>query len=1150
MKFYFVLFILFIFQIDSIFAQRLPFEKTKWIKTNAKKQKIDTSSIIPNSIKIIFPTDVITEFSFDFQTNTISIPILAKYDSVKISYQTLPFHITQKMYLRKTITRDSIKGRYTTEDLSQTITLIDKREEFFNLGNINKSGSLVRGISIGNTQNVFVNSALNLQLEGKLNNDITLNAVINDQNIPYQPDGNTLQVQEFDRVFIKLSHKKGNITAGDVVFQQKKNYFLQFYKNGQGAFLDTDYAIKDYNAKTTAGFAASKGKFASITLDALEGVQGPYRLQSPNGEKLLIVLANSEKVFVDGKLMTRGYNNDYTIDYNQAEIIFTPSILITQFSRIRVDFEYAERNYARGLQTFWHQQAIKKTNFFVGFYREADNPRTPLITLSDDDKLTLSESGDGNGFINGIDSVGFRANEILYQKKDTLIGLITYPILEYSNNPDKAIFRVSFTEVGNNNGDYVRLSTTANGQIFEWRQPINNIKQGNFMPVRQVPTPLLKQMLVTGVKYNFNEYENIFIENAFSNLDVNRYSNKDDADNQGFATKFGYQNSGKKIKNTDWQWFGKLDFEHNSQFFRPIDRFREIEFDRDWSLRSDTIQIADNIAQAEIGIKQKNNHFFSYKINLRNRGIQANGTQQVVNLQTKYKNFNLKMNAFWLANHQDIYFSDWKRVNIELKYNTRKGSFGYQFNQDKNKVFLQKKDSIIRTAMNFEEQKIFFQLPDSSKIKWQIQYIWRTDFMPKEGKMQPFLQSQTANTSLKANINATNQITINLTYRNLQYKILQSIQDNTENDNIMGRLDWNGFLLGKLIKNEFSLATNTGRELQREYQFVPVAIGQGTHTWRDDNNDAIPQLNEFYLAINPDERKYIKIFLPTTTYTKAFSNNFNYRLEFNFPKKWVDSKHIILKNIAKISNQTAWNIQKRFTEDDFLNRLIPFRNIDDPKILATQEVIRTTFFYNRLSTFSGAELQLLATKQKQLLTNGFEERQRAELKLVIRRNIGKFTNLRLNLAQYTQKNASDFLLTRNFLIQSYHISPEIAFQPSNDFRISLILNYQPKKNIFDTQSNEKNTIKQIITEIRWNKLSTRNLLATIRYIQNDFSGNLNTPVSYELLEALQPNVNFTWTLNWQQKLSNGLQLNLNYEGRKSGEIPIIHIGRVQVAVLF
>ncbi len=1149
MKF-FICLIFFLVQINAIFAQRLPFEKSKWIKTKAMNEKIDSLSIIPNSIKIISPNDSLLKYSFDFQTNSIKILSETQYDSVKITYQTLPFSVTQKMYLRKIISRDSIKGRYTTEDLAQTISIIDKKEEFFNLGNMNKSGSLVRGISIGNTQNVFVNSALNLQLEGKLTNDITLNAVINDQNIPYQPDGNTLQVQQFDRVFIKLSHKKGNITAGDVVFQQKPNYFLKFYKNGQGAFLDTDYQIGENSAKTTAGFAAAKGKFASITLTALEGVQGPYRLQSPNGEKLLIVLANSEKVFIDGKLMTRGYNNDYVIDYNQAEITFTPSILITQFSRIRVDFEYAERNYARGLQTIWHQQSIKKMDFFVGFYREADNPRTPLISLSDADKLTLSESGDGNGFINGIDSVGFRLNEVLYEKKDTIILMNTYQILKYSTDPNKAIFRVIFTEVGANKGDYVRINATSNGQIFEWREPINNVKQGNFMPVRQVPTPLLKQMLVAGVKYNITKKQNFFVENALSDLDVNRYSNRDEADNQGFATKFGYQNIGEKIKNTDWEWNSKIDFERNTQYFRPMDRFREIEFDRDWSLRSDTIQIADNIGNFEVGLKQKNIHLLNYKLALRARGIQANGTQQTINIQTKYKKIDLKINAFWLQNNQNTIFSDWKRTNIELKYNTKIGSFGYQFNQDKNQVKLKLQDSVIRSAMNFEEQKLFFSLPDSSKIKWQIQYNWRTDFIPKDGKMQSFLNSQTANTSLRANINPLNQVTFNLTYRNLQYKILQNGQDNTENDNVMGRLDWNGFLFGKLLKNEFSLATNTGRELQREYQFVPVAIGQGTHTWRDDNNDGIQQLNEFYLAINPDERKYIKIFLPTTNYIKAFSNNFNYRIEWNFPKKWADSKHFIIKQMSKISNQSAWNIQKRFTQDDFLNRLIPFREINEAQILATQEVLRTTFFYNRFSTFSGIEFQILETKQKQLLTNGFENREKSELKLLFRRNIGKFTNFRLNLSKQSQKNTSNFLVTRNFLIESFHISPEFAFQPSNDFRISLMLHYQPKKNVFDSQSNEKNIVKQIVTEIRWNKLSNRNLLATIRYINNDFSGNLNTPVSYELLEALQPNTNFTWTLNWQQKLSNGLQLNLNYEGRKSGDIPIIHIGRVQVAVLF
>lgn len=1153
-KVFFSVIIFYCLSFQFTYAQRLPFEKYKWIKNNILPQPIDSFSIVPNSIQIVFPKDTSLKFNFDFNTQRIYFYQKRKenfkIDSVKIAYQTLPFRFTEKKMIRKIIKKDTTKGRYSSEDLAQTISLIEKREEFFNLGNINKSGSLVRGIALGNTQNVFVNSSLNLQLEGKLTDDITLTAVISDQNVPYQPDGNTLQIQEFDRVFIKLAHKNGNLTAGDVVFQNKPNYFLRFYKNGQGAFADIDYQILKNNAKSNAGFAASKGKFASITINALEGVQGPYRLQAPTGEKLLIVLANSEKVFIDGKLMTRGFNNDYVIDYNQAEITFTPSVLITQFTRIRVDFEYSERNYARGLQTAWHQQKIKNFEFFTGFYREADNPRNPLISLSDADKFALSQAVDNNGFVNGIDSVGFRSTQVMYKKIDTTTALGTYRnILKYSTNSEDAVFSVTFTEVGNNKGDYVRINSTINGQIFEWREPINNVPQGNFAPVRRVPTPLLKQMLVTGLKYNFTPKQSFFIENAFSDLDVNRFSNFDNITNQGFATKFGYQNTGEKFTNSTWEWNAKLDFERNSQYFRPIDRFREIEFDRDWSLRSDTTQIADNILNVEAGIKQKQ-HVIHYRITLRERGTQANGTQQALQLTTQQKNIALKINAFWLQNKQDIFFSDWKRLNTELKWNTKKGNFSYQYNMDKNQIIFVKKDSVVNSAMNFEEQKFIFALPDSSKIKWQINYTWRNDFIVKEGKIRPFLNSQTINTSLKANFTTLNQLSINLTYRNLQYKIPQTIIDNSETDNIMGRLDWNVFLFQKIIKSEFSLATNTGRELQREYQFVQVAVGQGTHIWRDDNNNGIAELNEFYLAINPDERKYIKIFLPTTNYIKAFSNNFTYRFEYTPPKKWLENKNFIIKNVAKVSNQSAWTIQKRFTQDQFWNRLIPFREIPDAQILATQEVLRSTFFYNRFNLSSGAELQWLNTKQKQLLTNGFEARERTEIKFLIRKNIGKFTNLRFTFAQIQQKNNSDFLFNRNFDIKSFLIMPEFAFQPSNDFRISIYYHYSPKRDVFNIQNPATNLMQQIVSEIRWNKLSNRNLLFTFRYINNQFNGQANTPVSYEMLEALQNGINYTWTLNWQQKLSNGLQLNLNYEGRKSGQIPVIHIGRVQVAVLF
>ena len=97
---------------------------------------------------------------------------------------------------------------------------------------------------------------------------------------------------------------------------------------------------------------------------------------------------------------------------------------------------------------------------------------------------------------------------------------------------------------------------------------------------------------------------------------------------------------------------------------------------------------------------------------------------------------------------------------------------------------------------------------------------------------------------------------------------------------------------------------------------------------------------------------------------------------------------------------------------------------------------------------------------------------------------------------------------------------------------------------------EQARFHELGVETRLSQVGRRTLSNTLRYIRVAYLGNENAPLAFEMLNALRPGNNLTWNLVVQQKLSNGLNVSLNYDGRKPQGMAMIHSGRMQVSVLF
>ena len=1127
-----LLLVFFFILIPKLSAQEIKsLYKTKKIVATKDTIEIEKVSISPSFFKLQTKDgkDIdTTYYKVNFKTGKLFFrKSFTSLDSLTIRYFNYPEHLTKTYSIYD-------QGRVVPNE--GALFKVDRSvKKFVPFDGLTTSGSITRGITVGNNQNSTVNSNLDLQITGKISNKISIRASIQDNNIPLQSGGYSQKLDQFDQIFIELFSDKWNIRAGDLFLENRQSKFLNFNKKVQGLSTHFTFGTPESKTEILAAGAIVRGQYAKSAFVGQEGNQGPYKLRGNNNELYVLVISGSERVYVNGLLKKRGENNDYVIDYNAGEIKFTSLFPITSEMRIVVEYQYSDRNFTRFV-TYGGVNHEEKTWSLAGYlYSENDNKNQPLQqNLSEDQINILKNAGNNVNLMNAPSAYldTYSNNKILYRKV-IINGVTTY---EYSNNPSDELYNVKFTLVGNNLGNYILSNTATIGKIYQYVAPINNIPQGNYEPIIRLIAPTKIQLATILGKFKSSEKTFIDFEVGVSNNDQNLYSSIDDNNNVGMAGKMNFK---QRLFSKKWliDGFGSLQFVHKN--FKTIERLFNIEFNRDWNLT--TLDGNQSLIVTGIDCILPEKGKFTYQLEQLDFSNSFSGNRQQLNGSFKLRNWNIQQKGSIMKSNGSYSNSIFVRNQSQVRYNFKKNWISTSIRLEDNKETLMATQQLSSLSQRFTEYGASVGRGDSTKVFVELGYLQRSN----DSLLNGFVRRVNTSHSyfLKSKIIQTKKSDLSLfvNYRNLKY-----VNNSRPSEpSLNSRLLYNDQYFNQFVQTTTAFETTSGTIAQQEFTYLEVQPGRGIYMWIDYNGDGIQQLQEFELAPFPDQAKYIRVFLPNQIFIKTHQNKFSQSVTLN-PSQWQNEKGI-KKTISYFYNQSAYLIERKIqrTGDNF--DLNPF-STSNTNLLGLNTSFRNSLFYNRGKQKHSVTYNFTFNHLKSLLSIGSQESTTRSHQLQYAHLVQKiwlfsFATKSTYGAQYAENYAS-----KNYEINSYQLNPKISYLFNKNASWDFFYEFQNKQNRLSDQ--ERLQQSRLGTSFSYASDLKFTMNGEISIYENQFKGDASTPVAYQMLEGLQPGKNMTWRLLLQRKLTDYLDLNLNYQGRKTETSQTIHTGNVQLRAYF
>ncbi len=1104
------------------------FQSVEWIASEEDSLvRLPHRFLLPNSVQI-FDMDrrLCDKDLYDVNLNEGSIRFYKHSelcDTLRIYYRAFPIQFKESY---KRWEPSDTTEKQVPDITNDTVVLkpVQRRQRDLPGETLRRSGSIFRGISVGTNQSMRLESGLRVQLSGNVAPGVEVIASLTDQNTPIQPEGNTQTLQEIDKVFVQVNAPHFKSTMGDYVLESGSSGFGGYSRKLQGAMVTG----MTENAELSLSAGVSKGDFTTNQFSGQEGNQGPYQLTGSKGQREIIVLAGTERVWIDGERMIRGEDNDYIIEYGNGQITFTRNRLITGDSRITIDFEYSDQKFqktvygASGKIHLWKDKLLIETSVL----READDKENPLdIPLTEEYRNVLSRAGDDvdSALVSGAIYLGENQGEYI---ETTVNGKVIY---QYAG-AESGEYRVRFSYAGNNQGDY---SFQGYG-IYRYEGE----GLGDYLPVIYLPLAAKHQMADLKATLSLTPHISLHTEAAVSDQDLNQYSNVDNDDNVDVA----YTGSLNIQDLPAGSWGdnpGLFSLNYKTRIvgddFRPVGRISEVEHGRKWGSEQgvvwgeDTHELLSRYrigkwmnVQGNWGALKKGSGFQSDRRMLKSMFERNSSTYLHHQIEWIETEDTRGMNGSWLRQSGDVSLG-WKGWIPSFTYEGE-----HRKDEDSDSLW---------TGFLFHDWKGRFTFRKLGGL-WEFSESIREDQKYISGSLQDYSTAKTDRFSWTIQRKSGFSSTLQYTNRFRDY-VSPSLEDQQSNL-ADAKLNWSPpkGILSTSMNYQFS--STQVSEMVRD----TIEVGRGLGEYRFDEN-----LQEF--VPDPDGDLIFRMiqtgeFIPVN----ALRSSFEFR--FYGDRAFQKSRGFI-QWMRAVETRTQIRFDRKDRERNFakVNERALNPNWGNDSTLVTGLV---SLFQDVEYRPKGKSLSVRLryrkddSENRQLVHEG-TIRYFQEISLRIKNQVKSGIGYQFEYEYETDDK--DYISTtrQDRDIQSHLFQLETSYKPGRKWDVALKVKIRQSKDFFPDPITEANayfliprfgmSIRQkgrLRTEFEWGHVSAEPSGRTL---------------PYEMLQGDQPGRTMRWTVFFTYRLSSNVMATLNYRARKEPwRDQTYQTGQVEVRAFF